>query len=128
MKNVFYIVVGVILGFFGSAMLSECSNVENLAHVPQIAGQDVPQENFMIDFTKRYDVICSDHNKEKMIYSNVKILGYAGEHVKESGGFISKGYNRFNRWLVLETADNRRVYLSENKIEYLEEATVNYEP
>jgi hypothetical protein len=82
----------------------------------------------MIDFTKRYNVICYDYGKSERVYKNVKLLGYTGKHVKERGGFISKGYDRFNRWLVLETSEKRRVYLSESKIEYLEEAAVNHEP
>ena len=80
----------------------------------------MPKENFVIDFSHRYNLILSDYKGQRS-YENARILGYTGETVRESSGSYSKGYGHFERWLVLELGDRRRAYLSPGNIAYLEE-------
>jgi hypothetical protein len=80
----------------------------------------VPKENYIIDFSRRYNLILSGYKGDKT-YENVKILGYTGKTVRESSGSLSSSYDRFGRWLAVELPDRRRVYLSESSISFIEE-------
>jgi hypothetical protein len=88
---------------------------------PTIAGQTVPNQNVVLDFTKRYDVICRDAQQTKT-YRNRRILGYTGELVRDASGSETKSYfPQFGRWLALELSDGRRVFLPPGNITFLEE-------
>jgi hypothetical protein len=88
---------------------------------PTIAGQTVPNENVVLDFTKRYDLVCRDGQSSRT-YSGCRILGYTGETVRDADGSYSKSYyGHFGRWLVVELSDGRRVFMSPSSIAFLEE-------
>ena len=111
--------LGGVLGLIGCAILQTCVS-SGPERAPTLGGQEVPNENFVIDFSRRYRIILSDA-KGSPAYENAKILGYTGETVRESSGRLSKGYGHFGRWLVIELPDRRRVYLSPGHISYIED-------
>jgi len=117
-RDIVFLVVGVLVGFIVVVSLRACWS--DRPAKPQIGGQAVPDARFIIDFNKRYNIICSQYQGNRS-YENVKILGYTGTEVKESSGMSSKGYVHFNHWLVIERADGRKVYLSVGSISFLEE-------
>jgi hypothetical protein len=114
-----FLIIGAFLGLIGFGILKSVLS-SRPDRAPTIAGQEVPKENFTIDFSRRYNLILSAYKGEKN-YENVKILGYTGETVRESSGSLSSSYERFRRWLVVELPDRRRVYLSESSISLIEE-------
>ena len=89
---------------------------------PELAGQPVPNQNIVIDFTKRYNLVCNDGQNSKT-YQACRILGYTGDTVREADGSLSKTYSQFGRWLAIQLPGGRRVFLSPSSIRYLEEAT-----
>lgn len=89
--------------------------------LPTIAGQTVPNENVVLDFTKRYDIVCRDGQTTRT-YNGCRILGYTGETVRDAEGAVSRSYSKhFARWLVVELTDGRRVVLSPGSVAFLEE-------
>jgi hypothetical protein len=89
---------------------------------PDIAGQPVPNQNIVLDFSKRYDLICRDSQTTRT-YANCKILGYTGESVRDAQGIMSTVYGgHFGRWLVVELTDGRLGCLPPSSIMFLEEA------
>ena len=112
------ILIVILIGIFKSFIVGKIHRLKD--NPPQIAGQIVPEDNFIIDFSKRYNVYCKGGINK--YYKNVKILGYTGRKVKTRKDFLSENYTHFNRWLVLEQLDNRKIYLNIYNIEILEEA------
>lgn len=89
---------------------------------PEVAGQAVPDENIVLDFTRRFNLVCRDGSGSLKV-SNCRILGYTGESVRDASGTVSKRYyGHFGRWLVVELADGRRACLPPGSISYLEES------
>jgi hypothetical protein len=88
---------------------------------PRVAGQAVPNEQFSIDFGRRYNVVVATYGSQSRTYENVKILGYTGKQSAESGVKLPSGGGYFEKWLVAELADARRVYFPLNPISHLEE-------
>lgn len=102
-----------------TTLLSGCASYDR---PPALAGQPVPNQNVVLDFTKRYDVTCRDGQTTRA-YTDCRILGYTGETVRDAYGSDSKGYYpQFGRWLALELADGRRVFLPPGSVIFLEEA------
>jgi hypothetical protein len=91
-------------------------------HPPTLAGQPVPNQNLVIDFTKRYNLVCREGQTSRT-YQGCRVLGYTGDTVREADGSLSKTYSQFERWLVIRLLDGRRVFLSPSSIAFLEEAT-----
>ena len=88
---------------------------------PDIAGQPVPNQNIVLDFSKRYDLVCRDGQSSRT-YANCKILGYTGESVRDAAGLMSTAYGgHFGRWLVVELTDGRLACLPPGSITFLEE-------
>ena len=114
------IFVAIVAGLVGFAILRAVL-FSGLERAPTIAGQEVPKENYTIDFSRRYNLIISGYNKVDRTYENVKILGYTGKIVRESSGSLSSSYDHFGRWLAVELPDRRRVYLPASNISYIEE-------
>ena len=114
-----FLFLGAIIGLIGFGILRSVL-FSRPERPPTIAGQEVPKENYIIDFSRRYNLILSDY-KGNRTYENVKILGYTGKTVRESSGSLSSSYDHFGRWLAVELPDKRRVYLSESSISYIEE-------
>ncbi len=89
---------------------------------PRVAGQAVPNEQFSIDFGRRYNIVVATYGSQSRTYENLKILGYTGKQSAEANVPMpssSSGY--FEKWLVAELTDKRRVYFPLNQISYLEE-------
>jgi hypothetical protein len=118
-RDLGFLLVGVCVGCVVFAMFAALS-LHRPERAPAVAGQEVPRENYTIDFSRRYNLVLSGYKAERT-YENVKILGYTGKMVRESSGSLSSGYDQFNRWLAIELPDKRRVYLSSNSISYIEE-------
>ena len=113
------LIIGALIGAIGLVIL-QATLSSRPERAPTIAGQEVPKENYIIDFSRRYNLILSGYKGERT-YENVKILGYTGKTVRESSGSLSSSYDHFGRWLAVELPDRRRVYLSESSISYIEE-------
>lgn len=111
------ILIVILISIFKTFVINKIHRAQDFA--PQIAGQTVPEDNFIIDFSKRYNVYCKGENEE--YYKNVKILGYTGKKVRTGKDFLSESYEHFNRWLVLEQLDNRKIFLNVYNITVLEE-------
>lgn len=105
-----------------SALLLASCATTSPDHPPELAGQPVPNENIVIDFSKRYNLICRDGQTSR-IYQACRILGYTGDTVRDADGSLSKSYGHFGRWLAVQLPTGRRVFLSPGSIGFLEEAT-----
>jgi hypothetical protein len=90
---------------------------------PIVGGQEVPNQNIIIDFTKRYDLVCH-HGETERAYNNCRILGYTGDKIRDAEGKLAPGffYSNFGRWLALELPDGRRAFVPSGSIAFLEEA------
>ena len=118
-RDILFIILGGIVGLIGFGILKSLLSSQP-ERAPTIAGQEVPKENFIIDFSRRYNLILNDY-KDSKTYENVKILGYTGKTVRESSGKFSSSYGHFGRWLTIELPDRRRVYFSDSSISFIEE-------
>lgn len=117
-RNIAFLIAGIVIGML---LLGVKSLIPENEKRPEIAGQEAPDTNFIIDFNKRYNLIYSE-NKEGKAFQNIKIIGYTGTKVKESSGRISERYSFFNHWLVIERIDGRKVFVPTSGISYMEEA------
>jgi hypothetical protein len=117
-RDVVFLVVGVLVGLILVLFFRACWPQRPVK--PEIGGQAIPDTRFVIDFNKRYNIICSEY-RGGGIYENVRIVGYTGPEVKESSGQLSRGYSYFEHWLVLERTDGRKVYLPMASVSFLEE-------
>lgn len=115
------LILGAVIGLVSFGVLRGCvfSGPEKM---PTLAGRELPNANYVIDFAGRYNVICNDY-KGAHTYENVKILGYTGKAVRESSGSLSSGYGFAERWLVVELPDKRQAYFSPSSISSLEQAS-----
>lgn len=106
---------------FSALLLASCVSPPT-DRPPELAGQLVPNENIVIDFAKRYHLVCQDGQTSRT-YQACRILGYTGDTVREADGSMSKSYGHFGRWLAVQLPAGRRVFLSPGSIRFLEEAT-----
>lgn len=118
-KNVAILSVGILIGIL--LLLGFRSFMTDKHVKPEIGGQEVPDSNFVIDFSKRYNLIYSQ-DEGRRSFENIKIIGYTGTKVKEASGASSDSYDVFNHWLVIERMDGRKVFVPSSGISYLEEA------
>jgi hypothetical protein len=119
-KSFWIFIIGFIVG--GAICISFASFIEIALHVigepppPRIAGQQVPAQTYQIDFSKRYNLIL-ESQRDSANYANCLIKGFTNKkHLSP------RGYGYFDRWLVVELADGRLVYLPNHRIEVIEEA------
>ncbi len=117
-RDIFFLVLGALMGIVVVLFIRACSPQRPVA--PELAGQAIPRTRFVIDFNKRYNVICSAYQGARS-YDDVKIVGYTGAEVRESSGEFSKGYSYFNHWLVIEQRGGTKVYLFMGIVNFLEE-------
>jgi len=111
-------------GLLATAMLFLCGCVSSPTEKPPIVGgQEIPNRNVIIDFTKRYDLVCR-HGETGRTYNNCRILGYTGDKIRDAEGNLiaSFAYGGFGRWLALEMPDGRRAFVPSGSIAFLEEA------
>ena len=110
-----------LLTALSGLLLSSCSTpVADRPH--ELAGQAVPNENIIIDFTKRYNLVCDDGNASRT-YQSCRVLGYTGDTVREADGSMKANYGHFGRWLVVQLPGGRRVFMSPGSIRFLEEVS-----
>ena len=105
-----------------------------VAAVPELGGQPVPEEVIEIAFDQRYDVHTSIYGVEAMTFLNCKIVGFTGRKGATAAaaprggmsamlsGSESSYRDHFDHWLVLEQADRRLLYLPPNSVKYIEQA------
>ena len=117
-RDILFLVAGILVGLILVLFLRACWPQRPMK--PEIGGQAIPDTRFVIDFNKRYNIICSQYQGSRS-YENIRIVGYTGAEVKESSGQLSRGYAYFEHWLVLERADGRMVYLPMSSVSFLEE-------
>jgi hypothetical protein len=101
-------------------LLTSCSTPAPV-RPPEIAGQAVPDKNIVIDFTKRYNLVCEDAGSSRT-YSSCRVLGYTGDTVRDADGSMKSNYGHFGRWLAVQLPGGRRVFMSPSSIQFLEEA------
>lgn len=106
---------------FAALMLAGCATTTH-DRPPELAGQPVPNQNIVIDFTKRYNLVCQDGQTSRT-YQACRVLGYTGDTVREADGTLSKTYGQFGRWLAVQLPGGRRVFLSPSSIRFMEETT-----
>ncbi len=111
----------VILSTVSALLLAGCATTTP-DRPPELAGQPVPNQNIVIDFTKRYNLVCHDGESSKT-YRACRVLGYTGDTVREADGSLSKTYGQFGRWLAVQLPGGHRVFLSPSSIRFLEEAS-----
>ncbi len=111
----------IILAAFSALLLAGCATTTP-DRPPELAGQPVPNQNILIDFTKRYNLVCNEGQTTKT-YQACRVLGYTGDTVREADGSLSKTYGQFGRWLAVQLPGGRRVFLSPSSIRFLEETT-----
>jgi hypothetical protein len=105
-----------------AALLSGCAATPSHDQPPTIAGQPVPNQNIVLDFSKRYDLVCRD-GQNTQTNTNCRILGYTGETVRDASGIISREYSgQFGRWLVIELSDGRQACLPSGAVTFLVES------
>jgi hypothetical protein len=110
--------------FAAAAMLLLCGCISPPPEKPPIVGgQEVPNQNIIIDFTKRYDLVCR-LGETARTYNNCRILGYTGDKIRDAEGRLTSGFfhSGFGRWLALEMPDGRRAFVPSGSITFLEEA------
>ena len=73
-RDLGFLIIGAVIGFVRFAMLRFMIS-SRPERAPTIAGQEVPKENYVIDFSRRYNLILSGYKGDRT-YQNVKILGY----------------------------------------------------
>ena len=110
----------VVLTVFAAFLFAGCATTTP-DRPPELAGQPVPNQNIVIDFTKRYTLVCHVGQTSKT-YQACRVLGYTGDTVREADGSLSKTYGQFGRWLAIQLPGGRRVFLSPSSIQFLEEA------
>lgn len=119
--TIFWIfVIGCIVGAMAVSFLMLAAQVYLSVAAepspPKIAGHDVPAEVFKVDFSRRYNLkLDSRYGQDS--YDNCLIKGFTYDE-KEGG----RGISYFEKWLVVELADGRLVYLSPHNIRVIEEA------
>jgi hypothetical protein len=111
-----------LLSPLAGLLLASCSTTPVADSPPELAGQAVPNENIVLDFTKRYNLVCSDGDTSKT-YQSCRVLGYTGDTVREADGSMKANYGHFGRWLVVQLRGGRRVFMSPSSIRFLEEAS-----
>ncbi len=119
-----------ILGAFAAMLLFFSMRVflwnAGDTRAPAVAGQQVPQTYFQVDFSKRYNIgISGTYERSARSYENAKILGYTGPKRSEDVGGMSSKYAYFDDWLVIELSDGRRAFFASRSVSYLEEAKPN---
>jgi len=102
-------------------LLCGCASTPPRDQPPTIAGQPVPNQNIVLDFSQRYDLVCRD-GQGVQTNTSCRILGYTGETVRDASGIISREYSsQFGRWLVVELSDGRRACLPPGSVTFLVE-------
>ncbi len=109
----FYLFAGILF------LLPSCAQQE--PYHPQVAGQNIPDKCFTIDFNKRYNITCSTYRENFYTFKNCKILGYTEGETSEPKAGFSKISSHFSGWIVVEFADGRKAYFPIHSITFLEE-------
>lgn len=126
-------IFGFLFGIMIAAMSQVFSNStsgrqEREAKSPNSAGQTSAPDRqaaslqlFKIDYSKRYDVVCTSDSTTPLIYRNCLILGFTkteGHSKKEAD---APGEGQFDEWLVVKLPDARHAYLNTYEVRAIEE-------
>ena len=89
-------------------------------HPPTVLGSTVPLKAHTIDFSHRYNICTSgsrwDGGGVSRDYKAVRVIGYV-ESQQNGGGKFGQD------WIVLELADSRKLYLTPQSIQVMEEVS-----
>lgn len=125
--HIVLLLVGIVVGgygvFIGMSILQYLQPGSSTS--PTIAGQPVPEEEFDIDFTKRYDLYLNIRS-EPQVLENSLIRGFTREYKPD--GIYKGGYGYFERWLVVETKGSQLAYVPARSIDLIRETSVAMEP
>ncbi len=124
-QSVAHVILGVAIGMVGSMLV--CGYVRRSGHErrPIIAGQQVPERRFRLDFSKRYDLILGQRFEEgTRTIEDVRILGFTSPRGPgtQAGGTGDSSYDYFDHWIVGDLPDGRLTYIPAGSILATEES------
>ena len=118
-RDFLFRIVGGVAGVFALAVLYVVlSSTTTPTPAPFVAGQRVPQEHVSLHFTNRLTFYCSSSRE----FHNCRIVGFTGG-TGDREPSISRGYDYFDHWIVLEEVAGHRFYIRPSDIQYIEEDT-----
>ena len=122
MEVVGYITTVIVLMYLcGAGMAALASRFRGRAKLPKLAGTAIPEIGEGLDFSKRYDIVCSGGDYGGQFVERlhgVRIIGYVGKDDDEA---VGKMYMR-SRWPLVEFGDGRLAFLMPHAIMSLPEA------
>ena len=123
------VILGVVVGALGSVVLfGIVRGRSNDERRPVIAGQQVPERRFRLDFSKRYDLIVGQrfHEEVTRTIEGVRILGFTSlrEDEAETKGVkdAQTSNDYFDHWIVGELRDGRLTYVPPGTILSVQES------
>ena len=114
MSELGYILIGFFLGLI--VVGSVTAHNRRKRHIPTVLGSAVPLTRHTIDFSRRYNISTGSRFGERTgrEFHAVKIVGYV-EKQEDGGGKFSED------WIVGELSDARKLYLTPQSIQVMEE-------
>jgi hypothetical protein len=119
LRTILAFLLGGFCGFVGWMILMAGFSCGR-AQLPLVAGQEVPEENFVLDFRKPYHIRVSEYGGGSYTVDG-RIVGFTGKTVQSASG-PKRSYDYFERWLAVELSDGRRAFIPPNSIRMIEEA------
>ena len=111
----------LIIGLLGFLIIF--ANIITRRHkkyLPTVLGSTVPLKPHAIDFSRRYNICTSgsrwDGGGVSRDYKSVRIIGYV-DNQQDGGGKFGQD------WIVLELSDSRKLYLTPQSIQVMEEVS-----
>lgn len=122
-RDLAFLLVGAVGAPCAIALLVLISNARSKADKPPtVAGQSVPDQHVTLDFSNRFNIYRRDVGTNQ-VWRDCRFVGFTGPYTETRGFGSSSGYGYFHKWLVVETADHRRLYIRPESIDYLEDTT-----
>ena len=126
-QSVTHVILGVAIGMLGSMLVCGYARRSGHERRPTIAGQQVPEGRFRLDFSKRYDLILGQRFEEgTRTMEGVRILGFTSPRgpgtQAEGGGNGTSSYDYFDHWIVGDLPDGRLTYIPAGSILAIEES------
>ena len=113
-------ILGAVIGFAVGIAAVVALLGRRKRRAPQLVGVALPEWRTPIDLDKRYDIDLGGAygGQPERRLTGVRVLGYLRSDRDEARGEYVD-----SRWLVVELADGRKVYLKPHDIRRLDEAS-----